>query len=163
MAAGKESNKCFKNKCATLHAGLHFSPFSLNVKIIHVWLPLKPRLPSNTQLRSMLCDRLQGAAPLSDEVTEATNFSYIQMSLLCLECIWGGWGWGGGVAAPVTLEGIFSRSSKKGPPTLLFPQSSSPPPLDLAPRFLFPWQHMKGSHFIKVITLYKKCSSPQTH
>lgn len=35
-------------------------PLFLNVKIIYLWLPLKPRLPSNTQLRSMLSDRLQG-------------------------------------------------------------------------------------------------------
>ena len=48
------------NKCATLRAGLHFFPLCLNVKIIYLWLPPKPRLPSNTQLRSMLSDRRQG-------------------------------------------------------------------------------------------------------
>lgn len=48
-----------KTKCVTLNAELHF-PVSLNVKIICLWLPLKPMLPGNTQLRSTLSDQQQG-------------------------------------------------------------------------------------------------------
>lgn len=55
-------------------------------------------------------------------------------------------------AVAVTLERrVHFRETARG--TLLPPPHLLLPLLILTPRFLFPWQHMKGSHFIKVITL----------
>lgn len=88
-------------------------PISLNVKIIHLWLAQKSKLPGNTQLRNILSDQWQ-ERPLIRWSNKCC--SHMQMTPAVIRVLW--------VVVTPDRRGCFPRSSKKPLPP---PSSGSAP------------------------------------